>query len=125
MDRCAHMHGTYLRTLAYKCGSCIQMDAQDTLSQMTFASDEADFEHSHTSGLQPVLRSKWSHIRHIVTFQHDYVKKRTNRAFLPPPPLKALITSAGPFYFHNELHTDALCLVHPLIMSSSRVSTDN
>jgi len=71
MDRCAHMHGTYLRTLAYKCGSCIQMDAQDTLSQMTFASDEADFEHSHTSGLQPVLRSKWSHIPHIVTFQHD------------------------------------------------------
>ena len=106
MDRCAHMHGTYLRTLAYKCGSCIQMDAQDTLSQMAFASDKADFEHSHTSGLQPVLRSKWSHIRHIVTFQHDYVKKRTNRAFLPPPPLKALITSAGPFYFHNEFFAE-------------------
>ena len=112
MDRCAHMHGTYLRTLAYKCGSCIQMDAQDTLSQMAFASDKADFEHSHTSGLQPVLRSKWSHIRHIVTFQHDYVKKRTNRAFLPPPPLKALITSAGPFYYHNEFH--ATLHFHPL-----------
>ena len=71
MDRCAHMHGTYLRTMAYKCGSCIQMDAQDTLSQIAFASDKADFEHSHTSGLQPVVRWKWSHIRHIVTFQHD------------------------------------------------------
>ena len=100
MDRCAHMHGTYLRTMAYKCGSCIQMDAQDTLSQIAFASDKADFEHSHTSGLQPVVRWKWSHIRHIVTFQHDSLKKRTDRAFLPPPPLKARFTSAGPFYSH-------------------------